>query len=208
MLGGSVARGFVALAARLAPAKSVNAETTTVATPAPNTPPAHSQRLFGEDITFLTPFLSARWKESDSRKSPSRNASNGGFAQHLHPERLLAPRPSRPYGLRAADLRRAGSRVRTRTRPTSGAPISTSTTSCMCSARSAPSASSATSRGPRRLSPPWSCPESCDAREDDDSTEEVAQMNSVRARDGQRDRVDGPNLHDHDRAAENYEERA
>ena len=33
-------------------------------------------------------------------------------------------------------------------------------------------------------------------------------MNSVRARDRQRDRVDGPNLHDHDRAAENYEERA
>ena len=83
-----------------------------------------------------------------------------------------------------------------------------STTTCRCSARSAPSESSATSREPRRLSPPWSCPESCDAREDDDSTEEVAQMNSVRVRKGQRDRVDGPNLHDHDRAAKNYEERA
>ena len=53
-------------------------------------------------------------------------------------------------------------------------------------------------------SPRWSCPESCDAHEHDDSTEEVAQMNSVRVRDGQQDRViDGPNLHDHDRAAEN-----
>ena len=89
-----------------------------------------------------------------------------------------------------------------------GAPLRASTTNCMFSVRSAPSASSATSRGPRRLSPPWSCPESCDAREDDDSTEEVAQMNSVRVREGQPDRVDGPNLHDHDRAAENYEERA
>ena len=54
----------------------------------------------------------------------------------------------------------------------------------------------------------WSGPESCDAREDDDSAEEVAQMNAVRVRDGQGDRVDGLNLHDHDRAAENYEERA
>jgi hypothetical protein len=57
-------------------------------------------------------------------------------------------------------------------------------------------------------SPRWSCPESSDAREDDDSTERVAQMNPVRVRDGQPDHVDGRHLHDHDCAAENDEERA
>jgi hypothetical protein len=57
-------------------------------------------------------------------------------------------------------------------------------------------------------SPRWSYPESCDAREDDDSAEEVAQMNPARVRDGQPDGIDGPNVHDHDRGAENDEERA
>jgi hypothetical protein len=56
-------------------------------------------------------------------------------------------------------------------------------------------------------SPRRSCPENCDAHEDDDSAEEVAQMNPVRARDGQRGLVDGRDLHDHDCAAENDEER-
>jgi hypothetical protein len=72
--------GFALPAATPAPANSVNAETTTVATPAPKAPPGSSQRFFGADLIFRPPFLfglrGAKFPVQRVEKRLSKNAYN------------------------------------------------------------------------------------------------------------------------------------
>src|SRR6476660_634470 len=61
MVGGLTMCGLSLLAATPAPAKSVNADTTTVAMPAPKTPPTSSNPfLFGVAFIARTPFFVLR----------------------------------------------------------------------------------------------------------------------------------------------------
>jgi hypothetical protein len=61
IVGGSTFCGFALPAAIPAPASSANAETTTVATPAPKKPPTSSHRLFGVDFMFEPLSFVLRW---------------------------------------------------------------------------------------------------------------------------------------------------